>query len=74
MKTLDYFKKLGYIKDYSLSNIDENGEKGKESECRNTQELILVFPNNEKLIIETFCSGVLENTTLHLIAEVKLNR
>ncbi len=49
------------IKDFKLVNIDEMGNEGT-SMSNNTQKLILTFPNNTKLVINTWCSGCLENT------------
>lgn len=57
---------LGIIDKYEYDNCDESGNIGKESEYRNTERLVLYFPNDEKLIIDTFCSGCLENTYLNI--------
>ena len=54
----------GTLDDYDLVNVDEDGNIGKESKFRNTERLTLFFPNGESLVIGTFCSGSLENTTL----------
>lgn len=43
---------------------DENGEKDKESESRNTEVLELLFDSGKSLKINTFCSGSAENTSL----------
>ena len=55
-------KESGAISNYKFENVDENGNVGKLSECRNTDRLTIEFPNGEKLVINTFCSGCLEDT------------
>lgn len=54
----------GLFKSFTLQNVDENGEVDVISECRNTERLTIVFNNNEELVLDTFCSGCLENTCL----------
>lgn len=53
------------IASYSFCNVDCYGNIGEESDFRNTEMLILIFPNGERLVISTFCSGSSENTSLH---------
>jgi hypothetical protein len=64
---LDNLVKDGIIKQYSLSIIDENGkfcddEKG----CRNTEQVKIMFNCGRTLSISSFCSGVMENTSLFI--------
>ena len=60
-KILDQLVLDNSISSYRLENIDENGKIGK-SKCRNTERLTLNFPNGNKLVLDTFCSGCLEDT------------
>jgi hypothetical protein len=53
------------IKSYVLQNVNADGKLGEPSDSRNTERLTLVFPNDMKLVIDTFCSGSAEDTTLH---------
>ena len=52
------------LKSYEFENVDEEGIVNRKSSNRNTERLTLVFPNGEKLVIDTFCSGSLENTSI----------
>lgn len=52
----------GTVKSFKLENVDEEGNVGQESKCRNTERLTITFPSGEELVIGTFCSGCLENT------------
>ena len=61
---LEELKQQGLIKDYSYNNVDETGSVGRSSTMRNTEQLVLVFPNDAMLWIDTACSGCLEDTTL----------
>jgi hypothetical protein len=63
---LENFISLGLIKSYKLTNISCDGIPDEESDSRNTEQLSLEFPNNQSLIIDTFCSGCLENTTISI--------
>ncbi len=54
------------IVSYELVDIDEDGNVGKSSPCRNTQRLILNFASGSQLVIDTFCSGTNEDTELIL--------
>lgn len=58
---LDYLVKKGDIVFYTYENLDEEGNPG-ESGFRNTERLILLFPSGNKLILDTCCSGMNENT------------
>lgn len=50
---------------WEYDNLDENGNVG-ESRMWNTERLTLVFPSGRKLVLDTACSGCLENTYLIL--------
>ncbi len=60
---LDELVKNKTIKCYSLTELDENGDPGR-GKFRNTEQLVIVFHNNEKITIDTFCSGCNEDTSL----------
>ncbi len=64
----DYLVQQGYIKSYQFAVLDESGKiiTGKRSRMRETDQLTLVFPNNEKIVIDTFRSGSSENTHLQI--------
>jgi len=64
MKKLDELVAKGMIKSYTILNVDKDGNIGKESKHRNSEQLRMVFPNGEMITIDTFCSGCLENTTI----------
>jgi len=64
LKKLDDLVNNGTIKSYTIDNVDENGNVGSKSQFRNTEQLTIDFPNGEKLIIGTLCSGCSENTVL----------
>lgn len=51
------------IKDYRILKLDKNGEIG-ESDYRNTEMLVVEFPNGKKVEISAFVSGSLQNATL----------
>ena len=53
----------GTIVSYEYLNLDEDGNIGK-SKFRNTEQVKLTFPNGKTLVIDTFCSGCNENTSL----------
>jgi len=50
------------IKSFDLNVVDQNGNVGNKGTMRNTEQLILEFNNGQKLTIETFCSGCLQDT------------
>lgn len=54
----------GSIKGYEIVNVDENGVVGKESEFRNRERLKIILHDNKTIIVDAFCSGCSENTTL----------
>ena len=60
---IDNLVKIGILKSFSIENLDINGNIGV-SDYRNTERLTLIFPNDEKLILDTFCSGCSENTAI----------
>lgn len=59
---LEQAKLDGHIKDWKLIDIDEDGNEGSKGPFRNTEKLVLTFPNNKTLVIGTFCSGSGENS------------
>lgn len=63
---LDKLVAMNCIKSWKIENVDENGNVGAVSKFRNTQRLTLVFPNDKILVIDSFCSGCAENTTLFI--------
>jgi hypothetical protein len=75
-KILDDLVKENQITGYEYETIDEEsrrcyGHRTKPwprqigaSDFRNTERLILKFPNGKKLKIDTFCSGCNENTSM----------
>ena len=56
--------KHGCIKSYKVQNVSACGEVGRRSDCRNTEQLELEFPDGRKLLVNTFCSGSSEDTFL----------
>jgi hypothetical protein len=54
----------GIILDWILENVDENNEVNKTSRFRNTERLTIYFHDDEKLVIDTICSGSAENTII----------
>lgn len=69
---LDELVSNGLIFSYELVNVDENGNEtnlSNQKGFRNTQKLKIVFNNGPTLVVETFCSGSSENTTLHFSKE-----
>ena len=62
---LEKLVEQGTLKSFRLVNLNEDRtEVAKVSGMRNTERLVLVFPNDSILTIDTFCSGCAENTTL----------
>ena len=61
---LDQLVAEGTIGSYSYRNVDENGTPDEVSKFRNTEQLIIHFINGKSLVIDTFCSGSAEDTTL----------
>lgn len=60
---LNDLKASGTISSWRIANLNSDGEEGK-SNYRNTQKLILEFPDGNSLELGTFCSGCLEDTVL----------
>lgn len=66
---LDKLKQLvsiGQIKSYLIQNVDEDGNIGKTSCYRNTEQLVIEFHNGQTLTIDCFCSGYSENIVLDI--------
>lgn len=51
----------GAITSFLIQDLNEDGFVG-HSQSRNTQRLIVTFPNGERLILGTYCSGCLEDS------------
>lgn len=58
--TLDFLVTSGEISSYKYEEILDYPD----IESRKTEKVELTFPSGKKLIIETFCSGCLQNTSL----------
>jgi hypothetical protein len=69
---LDSLVEREVIKNYTLLNVDADGvvTDSIRDSWRNTERLLLTFPDGTTLKIDTFCSGSSENTDL-LFEEVK---
>lgn len=64
-KVLDVFVKTGILKDYKYRTLDMDGMvTTSNSGFRETEQVVLTFANGEVLVIDTFCSGSNENTSL----------
>lgn len=63
---LDKLVKAGVIKHYELKTLDENGNEvtSPGNGMRETEQLKLIFPLGVVLVIDTFCSGSGQNTSL----------
>lgn len=55
----------GTIISFLFQELDDEGNVG-HSKFRNSERLVLTFPNGEKLALETFCSGCAEDTSFCL--------
>ena len=65
MSKLDDLVANGTIQSYSVKIFDMDGiEIEKEQGSRCTQKLTLIFVNGQVCEIESFCSGISENTCL----------
>jgi len=62
-ESLDFLVEKGDIVFYTYENLDEEGNPG-EGEFRNTERLTLLFSSGNKLILDTCCSGMNQNTVL----------
>ena len=61
-EVLDKLVSNGDILSYEYHEMDENGELCKKSEFRNSERLTILFSSGAKLILDTFCSGISEDT------------
>jgi hypothetical protein len=61
---LETLKQAGQITEYKLHNVSEAGIVGERSPFRNTQLLLLRFPNGDTIEIQTLCSGTAEDSIL----------
>ena len=51
---------LGELKDFKFETIEDEPGSG----MRETDRLILTLPSGKTIVIDTFCSGCSENTSL----------
>lgn len=61
---LDDLVASGTLHSYYYCNIDENCNEDAVSEYRNSERVILRFPNGKSLKIDTICTGINENTKI----------
>jgi hypothetical protein len=62
---LDSLLFSGMIAAYKFVNCNEEGNVvDRPKGFRNTQKLILTFPNSDQLVIDSFCSGSSEDSVL----------
>ena len=61
---LDELVASGTLHSYYYCNIDENYNEDAVSEYRNSERLILRFPDGNSLKIDTICTGINENTKI----------
>jgi hypothetical protein len=52
----------GVLVSWKIVNVDEDGNVGRKSKYRNSERMVLVFPSGETLSVDTFCSGIREDT------------
>ena len=64
-KILDALIESNCITSYKFYNVSENGQKDVCSAFRNSETVELTFPNGICLKIDSFCSGINEDVTLH---------
>ena len=64
-KILDNLIGSGEIKDYELETVEDTPGSG----SRETDKLTITLLSGKKLVIETFCSGCAENTSLFINEE-----
>ncbi len=57
---LEYY---GTIRSWRIMPISEDGREYETSPFRNSERLIIEFPDGKKLTINTTCSGCLENSS-----------
>jgi hypothetical protein len=61
---LDVLVETKQIISYEFYEVDADGNIGGRSESRNTERLILHFPNGAKVEIDSFCAGYSQNSVL----------
>ena len=66
-KELDVLVEKNLISKYAIKTIEESPDSG----MRESEELSLTFPDGTVLVVNSFCSGSLENTTLFFKIEEK---
>lgn len=71
-KTLDSLVAAGALQSYNYVNLDENGIPSENRKgYANRERLELVFPDGQKLKVETYSSGCLENTGLAFLGSIE---
>lgn len=65
MQLLEKLILSGDISNYKIETLDEDGEIVSHP-CgnRNTERLTIKFPSGNLLVVNTFCSGCSENTSM----------
>lgn len=60
---LDNLVAKGSIRSYEYVGLDDEGNIG-EGAYRNTQRLVLLLADGERIVVECFCSGSSQDTEL----------
>lgn len=63
---LDILMSSGVISGWDLQPVDANGNVGMHGTSRNTEQLTLLFPSGDRLVLGTFCSGSNEDSAFVL--------
>jgi hypothetical protein len=59
----DALLESGVISSFQVEDLDANGNVGPPTpQGCNREQLTITFPNGQRLVLSTWCSGVLENT------------
>ncbi len=66
-KELDVLVEKNLISKYAIKTIEESPDSG----MRESEELSLTFPDGTVLVVNSFCSGSLQNTALFFEIEEK---
>lgn len=68
MSDLNILVQKGFLKSWKLDVLGEDGSP-MISQFRNTERLRLEFPDGTAAVIETFCSGCNEDTSMFIKVE-----
>lgn len=77
MKDLHELVMNGTLSDYKIVSVNADGVEGVLGAFRNSDRLTLTFPNGEVLVIDTFCSGSAENTSIsctRVVPKIDINK